>query len=274
MADLFIYPARATDSDGNPLSGAKLFFYQTGTTTPASVYVSSTLDQAHANPVVANAAGLFSAIYLDPEVTYRVVAKTSDEGTTMFDLDPVGGPEGGQTFATLDGVETLTNKTLTTPVLSGTASGTTAGRVGYSSGALTYGDGSNQRELVDLSRSQTLTNKTLTTPTFTGTPIEDVYTIADGAAFEIDPANGSIQTITLGANRTPKATNFQNGQSVLMGIDDGSAYTLTWTDATFGGSGVKWLGGTAPTLATSGLTWVALWKVGGQVYGNSPGASS
>lgn len=132
---------------------------------------------------------------------------------------------------------------------------------------------------VTLTGSQTLTNKTLTapaitTPTFTGTPIEDIHTISDGAAFEIDPANGSIQTITLGANRTPKATNFQNGQSVLMGIDDGSAYTLTWTDATFGGSGVKWLGGTAPTLATSGLTWVALWKVGGQVYGNSPGSSS
>lgn len=130
-----------------------------------------------------------------------------------------------------------------------------------------------------LTGSQTLTNKTLTapaitTPTLTGTPIEDVHTITDGAAFEIDPANGSIQSVTLGANRTPKATNFQNGQSVLLAVDDGSAFTLTWTDATFGGSGVKWIGGTAPTLATTGLTWITLWKVGGQVYGTRVGATS
>lgn len=125
---------------------------------------------------------------------------------------------------------------------------------------------------------ETLTNKTLTTPaittpTLTGTPIEDVYTITDGAAFEIDPANGSIQSITLGANRTPKATNFQNGQSVTLAVDDGTAYTLTWTDTTFGASGIKWIG-TAPTLATSGLTWITLLKMGGQVYGSSAGASS
>lgn len=126
---------------------------------------------------------------------------------------------------------------------------------------------------------ETLTNKTLTTPaittpTLTGTPIEDVYTITDGAAFEIDPANGSIQDVTLSANRTPKATNFQNGQSILLAVNDGTAYTLTWTDATFGGSGVIWLGGTAPTLATTGLTWITLWKKGGQVYGSNAGASA
>ncbi len=35
---------------------------------------------------------------------------------------------------------------------------------------------------------------------------DTVFTITDGAAFEIDPANGSVQTVTLGANRTPAAT--------------------------------------------------------------------
>ena len=132
---------------------------------------------------------------------------------------------------------------------------------------------------VTLTGVQTLTNKTLTapaitTPTFTGTPIEDVYTITDGAAFEIDPANGSIQAVTLGANRTPKGTNFANGQSILLSVDDGTAYTLTWTDTTFGASGVTWIGGTAPTLATTGKTWLSFWKVGGQVYGTRIGASA
>jgi hypothetical protein len=137
---------------------------------------------------------------------------------------------------------------------------------------------------ITLTGVQTLTNKTLTapaitTPTLTGTPIEDIYTITDGAAFEIDPANGSDQAIVLGANRTPKATNFQNGQAISLSVDDGTAYTITWTDATFGGTGVLWLGassggGTAPTLGTTGKTWITLWKRGGQVYGSLSGYSA
>jgi hypothetical protein len=117
--------------------------------------------------------------------------------------------------------------------------------------------------------SVTLTNKTLTDPAIIGAITEDIYTITDGAAFEIDPGNGSIQLITLGASRTPKATNFAAGESVTLMVDDGSAYTLTWTDSTFGGSGVVWKtdGGVAPTLNTSGYTVIVLWKVSTQVYG-------
>jgi len=117
--------------------------------------------------------------------------------------------------------------------------------------------------------TQTLTNKTLTDPAIIGTVLEDIFTITDGSAFEIDPGNGSIQLITLGASRTPKATNFANGESVVLMVDDGSAYTLTWTDATFGGSGVVWKtnAGAAPTLNTTGYTVIVLWEVGGQVYG-------
>jgi len=117
--------------------------------------------------------------------------------------------------------------------------------------------------------SETLTNKTLTDPALIGTILEDVFTITDGAAFEIDPGNGSVQLITLGASRTPKATNFAAGEAVTLLVDDGSAYTLTWTDATFGGSGVVWKtdGGVAPTLNTSGYTVIVLFKVSTQVYG-------
>ena len=78
-----------------------------------------------------------------------------------------------------------------------------------------------------------------------------------------------MQLITLGASRTPKATNFANGESVTLMVNDGTAYTLTWTDSTFGGSGVVWKtdGGVAPTLNTTGYTVIVLWKVAGQVYG-------
>lgn len=57
--------------------------------------------------------------------------------------------------------QTLTNKTLTTPVLSATASGTIAGSLGYSSGNLNYGTGSAQRTVVNTNAAQTLTNKTI-----------------------------------------------------------------------------------------------------------------
>jgi hypothetical protein len=128
-------------------------------------------------------------------------------------------------------------------------------------------------DIVGTSDSQTLTNKTLTDPAIVGTILEDVYTISDGAAFEVDPGNGSIQLITLGASRTPKATNFAAGEAITLMVDDGSAYTLTWTDATWGGSGVVWMtgGGTAPTLNTSGYTTIVLWKVSTQVYGAKVG---
>jgi hypothetical protein len=116
-----------------------------------------------------------------------------------------------------------------------------------------------------------ITTGTFVDPAITGTILEDVFTITDGAAFEVDPANGSIQLITLGASRTPKATNFAAGESITLMVNDGTAYTLTWTDATWGGSGVIWRGGTAPTLATTGYSVIQFWKVASQVYGASVG---
>jgi hypothetical protein len=145
--------------------------------------------------------------------------------------------------------QTLSAKTLTSPIISSISN----------TGTLTLPTSTDT--LVGRATTDSLTNKTLT-----GTK-ETVFAITDGAAFEINPANGGIQTITLGANRTPKGTNFTAGQSVTLMINDGTAYTITWTDATFGTGGVIWVGGTAPTLATTGFTVIELWEVGTQVYG-------
>ena len=113
------------------------------------------------------------------------------------------------------------------------------------------------------------TSPTLTDPAIVGTILEDIFTITDAAAFEVDPGNGSIQLITLGASRTPKCTNMVAGESVTLMVDDGTAYTITWTDATWGTGGVVWKtnAGAAPTLNTSGYTVIVLWKVSTQVYG-------
>ena len=93
---------------------------------------------------------------------------------------------------------------------------------------------------------------------------EEVFTITDGTTVNLDPNNGSIQTWTLGASRTPGQANWAAGQSITLMIDDGTAYSITWTTLA-----VTWKtdGGTAPILATSGYTVIALWKVGTTIYG-------
>jgi hypothetical protein len=200
---------------------------------------------------------------------------------------------------TLTGTQTLTNKTLTapiftTPALGTPASGTLTSCTGLPISGLTaststalgvgsieLGDASDTTVsrsaagvlavegvvIPSISSTSTLTNKTLTDPAIIGTILEDVFTITDGAAFEINPGNGSVQLITLGASRTPKATNMVAGEAVTLMVNDGTAYTLTWTDSTWGSGGVTWVGGTAPTLATSGYSVIQFWKVSTNVYG-------
>jgi hypothetical protein len=125
--------------------------------------------------------------------------------------------------------------------------------------------------IVGTTDTQTLTNKTLTSPTLTGATLndgytEEVYAVVDAATptpgVALSPTNGSIQTWTLGGNRTPTAGTWAAGQSMLLLIDDGSAFTVTWTSLP-----VTWVGGNPPTLATTGFTVIELWKVGTTVYG-------
>ena len=113
-----------------------------------------------------------------------------------------------------------------------------------------------------LTGSQTLTNKTLTDPTITGTIIEDIFALTDGATVDIDPANGSIQTLTLSSTgRTLTFTNMVNGEAITLMVNDGTAGTITTWNATFVNNS-----GAAPTLSTTGFTVVSIWKVAGTVY--------
>jgi hypothetical protein len=98
------------------------------------------------------------------------------------------------------------------------------------------------------------------------TPTASVFTANDAASLEIAPSNGTIQLWTLSATRTLLATNFANGQSVIMQITAG-ANTITWPSVT-------WVGGTAPTLSTSQKTIIVLWKSSGTLYGVNVGTSA
>lgn len=92
---------------------------------------------------------------------------------------------------------------------------------------------------------------------------EEVFAVT-GTTPALSPTNGSIQTWALSGNSTPTAGAWAEGQSITLMIDDGSACTITWTSLA-----VTWKtgGGTAPTLQPTGLTAIALWKVGSIIYG-------
>ncbi len=123
-----------------------------------------------------------------------------------------------------------------------------------------------QLEFADLADT---TKMPLVGGTFTGSVTfqdainENVFTISDGASVDLDPDNGTIQQWTLGANRTA-TESLTAGQSMLLMVADGTSYTLTFPTIT-------WVGGSAPTLATSGYTVIELFKVGSTLYGATVG---
>jgi hypothetical protein len=79
VPSLFVVPKQfALSASGGALPGAKLYAYQTGTSTPQNTYQDIDLTTPHANPVVADASGFFAPIYLDPSLpNYRLTLTTS-----------------------------------------------------------------------------------------------------------------------------------------------------------------------------------------------------
>jgi hypothetical protein len=101
MAQLFFQPVwQAVDANGAPLSGALLYFFETGSSTPLTVYQDSGLGTPHAIPVVADTAGMFAPIYVNV-AQYKVVLKTS-AGVTVQTVDPVSVNGGNTTLESTD----------------------------------------------------------------------------------------------------------------------------------------------------------------------------
>jgi hypothetical protein len=83
MPSLFYLPKVAS------LPGSKLYFFQTGTSTPQDVYTDEALQVAHSSPVVADGSGVFAPIYLDPTLPdYRVSHYTSAD-VLIYTVDDV-----------------------------------------------------------------------------------------------------------------------------------------------------------------------------------------
>lgn len=76
----FVLPFQtALDANGDPLDGAKLYFYSTGTSELKDTFSDFALTTANANPVIANAQGEFPSIFLNG--VYRVELKDKNDVT-------------------------------------------------------------------------------------------------------------------------------------------------------------------------------------------------
>ena len=87
MADLLGIP-RALDSNGDPVSGAKAYIYETGTTTPVTTYTDSDLTTAHTNPIIADSDGRFEEAFAGTSTSLRCLMTTSAD-VTVRDYDPI-----------------------------------------------------------------------------------------------------------------------------------------------------------------------------------------
>ena len=203
----------------------------------------------------------FAAVDGGATTLYHLGAAKLDTTTTGVDITGnigVTGTVDGRDIATdgtkLDGIEALADVTDTTNV---TAAGALMDSELTDLAGVKALDTST---LATLTGSQTLTNKTLTDPTITGTILEDVYALS-GTTPALDPSNGSIQTHTL-SGATTYSDSLSAGEAITLMIDDGTANTVTWPTMTWTNNA-----GSAPTLATTGYTVVALWKVSTTLYG-------
>jgi hypothetical protein len=101
--------------------------------------------------------------------------------------------------------------------------------------------------------TQTLTNKT----------IRDTVYALSGVAF--DATNGAVQTKTLAANTT-FTDSLTSGDAIVLQLEAGASYTVTWPTMTWVTSG----GNVAPTLTAKDT--LVFWKVSTTLYGAYTGS--
>lgn len=212
-------------------------------------------------------------------------------GTGTFAAWTIGPAIGASNYATLSGVEALTNKTFTTPVLSGTSAGTTAGRIGYSGGVYTGGNGSAELTFVTTSSTQTLSNKTFTAPAMTSPSVTGGMTISTGGLsitggyFSASNSGGVLgQLINYVGDVAPPSSGTAStgtliatgstGRALNIGVTDSGQYC--WFNSAFANSAgtpveVRYCMGGAEysRVLTSGVTLFGATASAGLVDGTS-----
>ena len=101
------------------------------------------------------------------------------------------------------------------------------------------------------------------TDTFTNKTIRDTVYALTGTAF--DATNGAVQTKTLAANTT-FTDSLSSGDAIVLQLEAGASYTVTWPTITWVTSG----GNVAPTLTAKDT--LVFWKVSTTLYGAYTGS--
>lgn len=77
------------DENGDPMVGAKLRFFNSGTTTPQPVYSDAALATPIAQPILADSRGMFTRIFLNATPGSYRVRLTDAEDVVIFDDDDI-----------------------------------------------------------------------------------------------------------------------------------------------------------------------------------------
>jgi len=105
MATLLNPFIRGLDANADAVSGALLYIFEAGTTTPVTTYSDSSLTTAQAHPLVANAAGEFEQSFLESG-TYKI--RVADSGAVVLyendDVRMADRPEGPIPFDDIEAV--------------------------------------------------------------------------------------------------------------------------------------------------------------------------
>jgi hypothetical protein len=211
----------ATDLNGNVQSGAKLYPYAAGTTTPQATYTDSGLGTPAAHPVVCDSSGR-AVVWMDSSLgDYKLILTNSAGSATYFSQDNIDASAitpmlliypallGDQTLNTTDS-PTFASVTLGVVPFSGVVTDPGADRLMF------WDDSDTQVEWLDLGTGLSITANTLSLDAdlvaISGlTPDDGAFIVGDGSEFVAESgatARASLG-LTIGTNVLAYDANLQ-----------------------------------------------------------------
>lgn len=242
-SNVFFPPNKASDANGNPKSGAKAYFFDTGTTSPQGVFADVGLTTPHAVPLVADAAGVFADVFTNGSVALKVnVTDAADVQLPGYPIDPAisqdfGAGAGGVSFAPTADLSSTTTQDAIEEVDAKVRLLTSKGADIASAAALTLGS---DAYYFDVTGTAAITSiNTVGIGTEVTLHFDNVLTLTHNATDLVLP-NGT--NITTYAGYVATFREYAAGDWEL--VSDNSLYQQgTWTPdlvGTSGGSGVTY----------------------------------
>jgi hypothetical protein len=240
----------SSDTAGNTNAARNLIIELTGTITGNQVVtVPDSVEKSYI--IKNNTTGTFTVEFKTASGT-GVTFGTTDKSTKILFADGTNIVDTGT--VSLTGVQTLTNKTLTSPKINEAVEVTaTATELNILDGVTATTAELNYSDIVTLgttaaSKVFTADANNLTTVSGAVANVED--TLTDGATITWDVIDSPVAKVTLGGNRTlsaPSGTTPIAGQFISLTViqDATGSRLLTWNSA------YEFTGDTAPTLTTT-----------------------